>query len=717
MTTGFSEIKFSSLEDNINSVVSMTPEVVQLLNNNKVDTSGINEVFWPIGASNHAVARFVVHERTLTALNPAAGENKVLFSFDGLEFQMFMMTPTPLYPSDNGVLELYVIELVDERYYWNIDSVNSGKTNTQEGEEDVRPDVLKYGINITKPKDRVDLLAQTSTYSQTENVSSWSGSEVLRHIIEWKNLALGFNEELWAGLNLIEGSGLLGEYHFTGQPLGEVIDYILQAYGCVLVALPNIDVAESGKRYQIQLIKNGSLKASYAFSSGLDAALITGGFKAEFNGNNLQGFGTTSAELAINEIPTKVEVHFPVAVEDNKYQKDMNFMDADEQGIDFEDVGPYNFTTDRWRSYEKMTGRGGLHSPIPMTKSVYSHKWARFRKGEDEDGQEQYTLLNGSQLDNIANDISSIYYSRFSCGACDLEIRGILGSPTYDDFLVLWAGAQEVVWSIGLNGPKTTIKGDYHHPLFGFVDNKPLKQSDIHSVGDARTFYQNSGGVLIEGRKSVASQIDLYLGEITEVFGPDQGWDIVGYSAAAYNNSELTADVINNYEPERMHDPLMVDIVAAQVGQVCIIGVIPPGGLEGLGKSGSGIHPDVVYSDQTSEPIPPPMVPTDIDSASLPYSDSSVDQLQVMAQMFGPISSTVNSGLSQSYPVSPGTQRSANQRSSRRRGSNPKEPEYVLFVWEHPSVVQCSATPPGDGRAAGSDMGFFGSYISRMHGY
>lgn len=700
MTTGFSEIKFSSLAGDINSVVSMTPEIVQLLNNNKVDTSGINEVYWPIGASNHAVARFVVHERTLTALNPAAGEIKVPFSFDGLEFQMFMMTPTPLYPSDNGMLELYVIELVDERYYWNIDSVNVG------------PEKLKHGINIAKPKDRVDLLIQT-----TQNPATWKGDDVINEILQWKSNSIGFNTNLWTGLNLIDGGGLLGEYHFTGQPLGEVIDYVLQAYGCVLVALPNSNVAEFGKRYQIQLIKNGASKASYAFSSGLDAALITGGFKAEFNGNNLQGFGTTNSELAINEVPTQVEVHFPVAVEDNKYRKDMSVVDADEQDIDFDEAGEYNFTTDRWRGYVKTTGRGSLHSPIPMTKSVYSHQWARFRKDEDSDGQEQYTFLNSSQLSGIASDISSIYYSRFSCGACDLEIRGILGSPTHDDFLVLWAGAQEVVWSIGLNGPKTTIKGDYHHPLFGFNDNKPLKQSDIHSVGDTRTFYRSSGGLLIEGRKDSPPQIDLYLGEITEVFGPEQGWDIVGYSAVAYTNPELTEDVIYNYEPERMHDPLMVDIMPAEIGQVCIIGVIPPGGVQGLAEAGSGNHPDVVYGDQQTGPLPPILVPEQDEGLPSVYGGSPVTQLQAMAQMFGPISSTVNSGVVETYPQSPGTQRSARQRSSRRRGSNPNETEYVLFVWEYPLVVQCSAEPPDGRRAAESDMGFFGSYISRMHGY
>ena len=162
-------------------------------------------------------------------------------------------------------------------------------------------------------------------------------------------------------------------------------------------------------------------------------------------------------------------------------------------------------------------------------------------------------------------------------------MKGILGGPMYDDALELWAGAQMVVWSISLDGPKTVITGTHDCPLFGFVPDKLLKQSDLHSIGGARALPRSSGGVLLEGSQGQQVTMDLYLGEITEVFGPEQGQSIIGYSAEAYNNPKLTEKVIANIVPERMHNPAEVDIVPAEIGSVCIIGVIPPGGLQGGG--------------------------------------------------------------------------------------------------------------------------------------
>lgn len=692
--TAYPEIKFLDRPPGFNAPISLTPEVIQLLTQNKVDTSGLNEIHWPAGASNHAVARFVMPFNE----NPTEGDIERI-SFGGLEFNMFRMSMQALYligtPSTDSQGSLVLVEFVDDRYFWGMDSVNVG------------PKKMQHGINLAKPMDREDWLGQTSTYPLDGTAGAWKGEDVIQEILDWKSAGIGFNSNEWTGLNLLSASGMLGEYHFTGQPLGEVIDYVLQAYGCVLCVIPNVDVAESGKRYQIQTIKSGALKASYALNMD---SVISGGFKAEFVTSYLPGAPSPASHKS--EVPQGVEVHFPTTVQEGKYRADMTLAEASDADIELNDMGDFNFTTDRWRGYESTSGRGSHYNSKPMTKSIYSHQWAIYEAVEDSDGLIQYELKNGSELAGLSHDMSKHYYSRFSCGACDVEIRDILGGPNLGGYLTLWAGAQEVVWSIGPDGPKTSIRGEYHCPLFGFVDNKPLKQSDIHSVGDARALNRSSGGVLIESRKTDAAPMDFYLAEITEVFGPNEGWDIIGYSARAYTNPALTEEVIHNMVPERMHDPVTVDIIPALEGAVCIIGVIPPGGLKGVAGR------KLLYDRTRSGSSLPELLNSNGLDINRQTRDDSVVQLQAIAQMFGPISPVVSSGIMSTYPVSPGTFNSSKQRYSRNRGRIEGEPEYVLFVWEFPRIVQCSASPPpDDGRRSDSDAGFYGSYLSRMHGY
>lgn len=103
----------------------------------------INTLFWPVGASRWAVGRFVVDDEKLDQIRQvvysgSAGYQAATFSMDdgtgraAVVTSLYMLTPRPIWQPPEAENGLWLMTLVDDRWFWwqrsGVVAINEGTT-------------------------------------------------------------------------------------------------------------------------------------------------------------------------------------------------------------------------------------------------------------------------------------------------------------------------------------------------------------------------------------------------------------------------------------------------------------------------------------------------------------------------------------------------------------------------------------------------------------
>lgn len=599
---GFVEIKFPQIDslgatvggydypgDLYSSVISISGDVFDLLIHNGYNPEDFNTITWPVGAGSYGTGMFLVSKHTLRLLNEisSSGEDVELdpedgpkpeaqkrepiqLSFDGMLFdRMYMRAPKPLLPSHkNNEIDFYVIELVDERYWWQLhpikDKYKAANPDPETEDDDHSDGMFKHGLNMIDPDERSGFM-KNSLFPQVPEDQEfwfpWTLLDVMNSILsrggaEYTDMKgqeefTFLNESDWSySDDLLDYPSLLDilNYHPVGRPFGEFLDTIFTMTGYVLVAHPNDDI-----RYRIMPIKDESNQAGL-FHQWVKGTIVSGGMSASFGLDGQEypagyaGQPIVPVESLRSEIPSEMIVMFPKTNDNGDAPND----------------GDLSYVTDRWASIETTNGRPRLFSR-ERKHSIYAPFNARFEVSEDNEGME---WVNKDDCQDWANQLSSRFYDRFKAGTCDVLLWGTYGVA--GGIMFLWPGAQEIIWSLSDQGPVTRIRGSYDHPLFGFSKEEQLHQGSIVTTGGSRVIPKADGGVLIESIGG-AGAMSLHQGVIS-------GWDnnVPVYNSKYFARSTTDPNLsIGPIQPIRTHSTAYVNCQPLQINDPCIIGLIP----------------------------------------------------------------------------------------------------------------------------------------------
>lgn len=113
----------------------------------------LNVLYWPAGASRWACGWFLADELALAAarnLNGVAGTWTFADGVSSVSTELLLLPPIPLHRVSLVVPSLYLLPLVDERYYWwekvEPPAITPGTTTWEEAIENL---ALAMGVTIT----------------------------------------------------------------------------------------------------------------------------------------------------------------------------------------------------------------------------------------------------------------------------------------------------------------------------------------------------------------------------------------------------------------------------------------------------------------------------------------------------------------------------------------------------------------------------------------
>tara|TARA_R110002012_G_scaffold166722_1_gene330096 strand:+ start:457 stop:2670 length:2214 start_codon:yes stop_codon:yes gene_type:complete len=604
-----------------NAVFSISPDVEELLVDNGYDAEELNKITWPIGADTFAVGKFLISKTTLQFLSsvhatqPTAGLRDRLLAgrseeagpsddpptidpirqstpielrFNGLLFdRMYMRAPIPLLPSKSGNLpDFYVIELVDERYWWHTHTIKDQYTLNSEPKDGM----FKHGLNMIDMNSRDVYLKQSMFRPDSiESGIPWTLPDIMRVMLNYENEYPDFNgleefpflsETDW----YFEQNSFdqysdfdIVDLHATGRPFGEFLDAVFTSSGFVLVAYPSNETAPGNQRYRVMPIED-RYNANQRMNLTIRAMAIAGGLLPSFSpyaeqqGEDESGqllaapIGSVADESSnefvptdslISEIPSSIYVYFPKAAEATLSN----------------DEGVLDYNTDRWASIESIAGRPSLYSgerSFSIYGSLHSlHTVAYVDENNPESGVFT-TWKDKEDFVEYADRHAKTYYSRFRSSPINVLLRGTFGSPDYGNAMFLWAGSQEVIWSLTEQGPTTKITGEYHHPLFGFSKNQTLDQGNIRSVGNSRIRPSATGGVIVESASASLTSLHQAI-----VLGYDTNQPTYNAKYVAVSTVDASLKISVPIVPIRPHSTASVNCQPLEIGDPCIIGVVP----------------------------------------------------------------------------------------------------------------------------------------------
>ena len=606
---------FGSAHD---AVISISQDVEELLSDNGYDAEELNKITWPMGANTFGTGKFLISKITLQFLasihasQPEAGTtNRTLLGrqddigpsnspptvddneqikpleirFNGLLFdRMYMRAPIPLLSSKAGSLaDFYVIELVDERYWWHTHTIKDSYVLNSEPQDGM----FKHGLNMVNLDSRKGYLEQSLFRSDTIRFP-WTVSDVMSVMLNRNNTYPEFhgNDEFpfltdgdWHFEDSLE---LYSDYdivdlHATGRPFGEFLDEVFTSAGFVLVAYPSNETAPGNRRYRVMPIED-RYNIGKNFARWINGMAISGGLLPSFSpfvqplaeDDSEQTLTSpiggvvddeepeyVSTDSLISEIPSSIYVYFTKNATETLPNQD----------------GVLNYETDRWASIESTMGRPESYS-AERSFSVYGslhslHTVAYVDPNNPDSGV--YTAWEDKEdFVEYADRLATTYYARFRSTPANVLLRGTYGSPDYANAMLLWAGSQEIVWSLTEQGPTTKITGGYHHPLFGFSKDQTLDQGGIRSIGASRVIPNATGGVIVETPS--ASMTSLHQAVVLQVNDGTPQYNSK-YSAVSASDPTLTISV--PIVPIRPHSTASVNCQPLDLGDPCIIGVLP----------------------------------------------------------------------------------------------------------------------------------------------
>lgn len=421
------------------------------------EAKDVNRVRWPLGASRWGSVKLFAHSVDVTAIFEALGKGgsttPVTVRFgDVTLYPMWLRPPVPYLLSDgSGVV--YVVELVDDRYFWrNIDEPGQGYNATLDDKEKL--------------------------FDATENTgpAAWTFGGAISDLVEalttWTNPgAFDLTDSLG---NFSQTVGLR-DFLVQHTSAAVALDRLLAMVGYVLAAKPI--AGDDGKRYVVTAIEDGE-DVVRDFVSLHSTRLIGGGLIASLRGPaGITGpgrfvFGVPS-DLK-TDVPSRVRVVFPIA------QKGGDGYSFDETVSD--ETG---WNAKRWYSVTSTAGRPATSGNSGAEVVVFDPQWAIY------DGT---SLENGAELNIRAGFVAQVYYARFRAGIGKMWLAGTIVPTTW------WAGCQEVEWRWTARGPVTMIAGDFEWSGFGWnpAAAPALQAVDVVGIGRVRAMPRPWGGVLLD---------------------------------------------------------------------------------------------------------------------------------------------------------------------------------------------------------------------------
>ena len=596
---GFVEIKFPQLEAGHQdhcAVVSISADISDLLIDSGHNPDDFNKIVWPIGANVYGRGKFLVTRTTMELLSSVQNQLREIredglagttntpleISFDGLLFdRMYMRTPFPLLPSSvrNKVPEMYVIEMVDERFYWHTHSIVEEYRWPRISLGNPRPGIFKYGLNVLTPTNAEHYEA-SMLIDDSGEYKLWTLADVMNVMLNMNGTYSDFHgddefyfldQKDWNYEGEPEDyrDTAIQDLHVTGRPFGEFIDKVFTAASHVLIAYPNAGLAPQGKRYRVAPVQAdfgpsqfqsfasseiiyGGLMPSFPFedrsrteerNSGIIRPMSRPRLETSISESASETTFATPEETVVAEIPESITVLFPKHSEGG--------INADTFG------GNMNYFNDRWSGITTSAGRTPDFTP-GKTMTAYgelSAFWGLHPFIED-----RFEWKNEEELKLIAADVSAKYYDRFRSFPLNATLRGTYGNPDYANALLMWSGTQEITWSLTEQGPMTKITGDYNHPLFGYSKSEVLEQSSLQGLGYARVAPKRSGEMMI---KAPSFSQAINVGIVTfsrmedegEIVDPEDGQTLFynqPYKVVCLANPDF--NITEYIQPMRPHD-------------------------------------------------------------------------------------------------------------------------------------------------------------------
>ncbi len=95
----------------------------------------INQLYWPTGATRWSIGFFLISDATRKALETSIGTARSFRFYDGihteLEAELFMLAPRQVTaPASSRVERLWIMPLVDERYWWQFKAIEELELTT-----------------------------------------------------------------------------------------------------------------------------------------------------------------------------------------------------------------------------------------------------------------------------------------------------------------------------------------------------------------------------------------------------------------------------------------------------------------------------------------------------------------------------------------------------------------------------------------------------------
>lgn len=624
-------------ENRDRSPVIITDEIASLLSRGGHDPSTINKITWPLfGASNHATAKFLVRidgnmqddvfygdlkfdveaKRpnptvvTLKATENTSWLNSPYVS-DGKPIALEMYPIDLLLVMENGLTQYFIVEMVDERYWWNMYPIVDRYEDPQEPGSFI-DGMFKNGLNRIDRSNRRQWV-QDSLFSFEEEDPGeeprrkpWTAKEVLESICQREldlpdntnetdhmdgNKEFPFMKDVVIHLSPVggiyqktvlfdppeaeeEGNKVVGydiiDVNAVGRSFAEFLDEVLTSSGMALLCIPEShgywiedegyhpDHKPGRSLYYLTTPADRSLFNAALFVPRDDVdspkRLLLGQNKSLNYGDQNIIFDNNhdkGHDILRVSIPEKCVVFFPKTINNKTQETDKLVSLTTDFGI------PQTAELDEEYEQTNIT---------PFTlggnqKTIHGHLHARFSL--DEDGEEYWQ----NELDCIAyaNRLSERYYRRFRLPFVDIKQHGF----TSNDPSHLTIGSQVVVWHYSELGPTTHWYGDIDNPLLGFRTNLKQSQDDIQTSGGGLVYPRNDGSVMIEAGSGVGTT--LHQGII-------MGWEnnVPTYNAKYFARSATdSALIIGPMQPIRTHSTAYVNCQPLQINDPCIIGLIP----------------------------------------------------------------------------------------------------------------------------------------------
>lgn len=438
-------------------VVTITPEVSAAILAAGFDVSTFDVFHWPIGAARWGHGRYLIHENTYNEIfTDFSSVVRQTFRVGPVVFdKVFARGPQPIFISEKQGI-VYAIEVVDERFFLNQRRVTSARFNVS-------------------TDDRTKLYKSSLKDGETEYTPREAIDEILTEI----GLA---DFELPATVTELDDADNLRDFDLSGQTVGEIVDTILAACGCVFIAHPSASHAGFNVRYTVRTLASGSADAKI-FLDEFNADFLGGGMIApprdiEDPTEILSLRSLGQPRMLDSEVPFDVEVAFPMA---NEGGTGYVFND------DRENETNRNFVTDRFHVINPaLIEATGFPKDVignEQTFRIYDGVWAIV----DSTG----TVTNSAALATRATAIAKRYYDRYRTGAGHYLYRGIL-------IFGQWSGALDVSYSVTDAGPFTRISSTFHDPRYGYSRREHLSPDDILAIGGIRPIPRPDGRLLLD---------------------------------------------------------------------------------------------------------------------------------------------------------------------------------------------------------------------------